>query len=184
MKFANAALALLSLGLVPASARTIPVKRDQSIIVADDDLKIPGDSPLELCPGAHENDIIHIERVDLAPNPPEAGEDLVIKAVGTVHQTIEDGAYVLLQVKYGLIRLISTKADLCEQVGNVDLKCPIEKGDLSLTKSVSLPAEIPPGKYTVIADVYTADDEPITCLTASVQFSRSGRAMGFLGVEL
>lgn len=38
------------------------------------------------------------------------------------------------------------------------------------------------GKYTVIADVFTADDEPITCLTATVDFSR--RSMGFLGVEL
>ncbi|ROT40601.1 ML domain-containing protein [Sodiomyces alkalinus F11] len=184
MKFANAALALLSVGLVPASARTIPVERDQSIISADDNLKIPGDSPLELCPGTHDSDIIHIESVDLVPNPPEAGKDLVIKAVGTVHKTIEEGAYVLLQVKYGLIRLISTKADLCEQVGNVDLKCPIEKGVLSLTKSVSLPAEIPPGKYTVTADAYTVDDEPITCLTATVEFSRGGRALGFLGVEL
>lgn len=30
------------------------------------------------------------------------------------------------------------------------------------------------GKYTVFADVYTADDEPITCLTATVVFSRGG----------
>lgn len=75
----------------------------------------------------------------------------MIKAVGTVRETIEDGAYVLLQVKYGLIRLISTQADLCEQVGNVDLKCPIEKGSLSLTKSVSLPAEIPPVRRITFA---------------------------------
>lgn len=73
-----------------------------------------------------------------------SGKDLVIKATGTVKQDIEKGAYVLLQVKYGLIRLISTKADLCEQIENVDLECPIEKGDLTVTKSVKLPAEIPP----------------------------------------
>lgn len=48
-----------------------------------------------------------------------------------------------MQVKYGLIRLISTKADLCEQVKNVDLECPIEAGDLTLTKTVELPKEIP-----------------------------------------
>jgi hypothetical protein len=28
------------------------------------------------------------------------------------------------------------------------------------------------GKYTVLADVYTGDDIQITCLTATVQFSR------------
>lgn len=49
-----------------------------------------------------------------------------------------------MTVKYGLIRLISTKADLCEQIGNVDLECPVEAGDLEITKSVDLPAEIPP----------------------------------------
>lgn len=27
------------------------------------------------------------------------------------------------------------------------------------------------GKYTVLADVYTQDDKPITCLTATVVFS-------------
>lgn len=31
------------------------------------------------------------------------------------------------------------------------------------------------GKYTVLADVYTKDDKPITCLTATVVFS-SGNA--------
>lgn len=72
------------------------------------------------------------------------GQDLVIKAIGTVSQKIVDGAYVLLQVKYGLIRLISTKADLCEQIQNVDMECPIEPGVLTITKSVSLPNEIPP----------------------------------------
>ena len=73
----------------------------------------------------------------------DSGHDLVIKASGTVSEPIEEGAYVALQVKYGLIRLISTKADLCEQVKNVDLECPIDAGDLTLTKTVELPKEIP-----------------------------------------
>lgn len=67
----------------------------------------------------------------------------MIKAKGSVKQKIEEGAYVLLTVKYGLIRLISTKADLCEQIGNVDLKCPVEKGEVEVVKTVDLPAEIP-----------------------------------------
>ncbi|KAI7788438.1 hypothetical protein LA080_010771 [Diaporthe eres] len=140
-------------------------------VTVNEDLKIPGDSPLELCPKAHDEDIITIDKVDLVPNPPKAGQDLVIKASGTVSEPIEEGAYVALQVKYGLIRLISTKADLCEQVKNVDLECPIDAGDLTLTKTVELPKEIPNGKYTVLADVYTKDDKPITCLTATVVFS-------------
>lgn len=72
-----------------------------------------------------------------------SGQELVIKASGVVSETVEEGAYVALQVKYGLIRLISTKADLCEQVKNVDMECPIEAGPLTFLKSVELPKEIP-----------------------------------------
>jgi hypothetical protein len=105
---------------------------------------------------------------------------------------------VNLEVKYGYIRLINTQADLCKEIKNVDLDCPIEKGKISIIKSVDLPKEIPPvwlplvfcwcgrkdhdadkqkqGKYTVQADVYSKDDEHITCLTATVFFGR--KALG------
>jgi len=73
-----------------------------------------------------------------------SGTTLTIEALGTVQQTIEEGAYIVLQVKYGLIRLVNTKADLCEQVKNVDMECPIEKGKTKITKDVELPNEIPP----------------------------------------
>ncbi|KAH7328016.1 ML domain-containing protein [Stachybotrys elegans] len=175
MKFLSAVTLLSAACLAPAAA----LKSDG--ISARDDLKIPGDSPLELCPGVHEEDLVTIKSVDLAPNPPQAGKELVIKAKGSVKETIDEGAYVLLTVKYGLIRLISTKADLCEQITNVDLECPVKPGDLEVVKSVDLPAEIPPGKYTVFADVYTADDVQITCLTATVAFKRGG---GFFSNEL
>jgi len=166
----STAFVALTAALAPATlARSLFGGKSQ-VEIAKDDLKIPGESPLELCDKSHDKDIIKIQSVDLVPNPPLAGETLIIKAVGTVSQTIEDGAYVILQVKYGLIRLISTKADLCEQIQNVDMECPIEKGIVAITKAVDLPAEIPPGKYTVFADVYSKDDEPITCLTATVVF--------------
>lgn len=73
-----------------------------------------------------------------------SGSVLLIKATGTVFEDIEEGAYVNLQVKYGLIRLINTQADLCEQIKNVELECPIKKGVITITKSVDLPKEIPP----------------------------------------
>lgn len=49
-----------------------------------------------------------------------------------------------LQVKYGYIRLINTKADLCEEIKNVDLECPIKEGKIAIIKAVELPKEIPP----------------------------------------
>ena len=79
-----------------------------------------------------------------------------------------------LQVKYGLITIIRQTADLCSQVKEVDLECPLKKGELALTKDVELPKQIPPGKYTVLADVKTKDDKKITCLSATVEFHRDG----------
>ena len=79
-----------------------------------------------------------------------------------------------LSVKYGLITIIRQTADLCDTVGKVDLECPLKKGETALTKDVELPKQIPPGKYTVLADVKTKDDKKVTCLTATVEFHRDG----------
>lgn len=76
------------------------------------------------------------------------GAILTIEAVGTFTEDVEQGAYVNLQVKYGLIRLVNTKADVCEQVKNVDLECPIKKGKTVITKDIQLPKEIPPVSHT------------------------------------
>jgi hypothetical protein len=72
----------------------------------------------------------------------------VIKATGTFHKDVEPGAKVFIQIKYGLITLIKQEADLCDQIENVDMHCPLEKGDMTLTKEVDLPQEIPPVSYS------------------------------------
>lgn len=121
-----------------------------------------------------------------------SGKTLVIEAVGTFKEDIGKGAYVVIQVKYGLIKLLTTTADLCDQIKEVDMECPIEAGETKITKEVDLPSQIPPvcdptvlktlegwitnmyqGKYTVTAEVYTADDRQITCLSATVHFKVS-----------
>lgn len=73
-----------------------------------------------------------------------SGKTLSIKATGTLEKDVEEGAKVRLQVKYGLITLIKQEASLCDYVKEVDLECPLKKGDLKLTKDVDLPKEIPP----------------------------------------
>ena len=103
-----------------------------------------------------------------------SGTALSIVARGDLSEDVEDGAKVHLQVKYGLITIIKQTADLCDQVKNVDLECPLKKGELALTKDVELPKQIPPGKYTVLADVVSKDEKKITCLSATVEFHRDG----------
>ncbi|KAI4090885.1 MAG: hypothetical protein LQ339_008244 [Xanthoria mediterranea] len=137
--------------------------------LVDGSLSVPGDNPLSFCADPSDY-ILTIEKVDLDPNPPEKGKALQIKAKGNFTQKIEQDAYINLSVKYGLITLINTQADLCEQMKEVDESCPLE-GAKDFTKDVTLPKQIPAGTYTVLADVYTKTDVQVTCLRATVHFS-------------
>ncbi|KAK5998314.1 Phosphatidylglycerol/phosphatidylinositol transfer protein [Cladobotryum mycophilum] len=166
MRFTTTLAYLSACLAVPATARSI----FSPSVFPGEDHKIPGESPLYLCDGDHSDDLVQITKVDISPNPPKPGQDLVITATGTVSNTIQDGAYAQVTVKLGLIRLLSQTFDLCQQVGNIDLKCPLEAGNLTVSHTVTLPREIPPAKFNVVADVYTTDDAPITCLTANVDF--------------
>jgi hypothetical protein len=56
---------------------------------------------------------------------------------------VDKGAKVALTVKWGLITLISQEVDLCDQIKNVDLECPLNKGEMTLKKEVQLPKAIP-----------------------------------------
>lgn len=131
---------------------------------------IPGDSPLAVC-DTSDAQLLTIRQVDLDPNPPQRGANLTIYGVGELAKEVTDGAYVDVTVNYGYIRLIQQTYDLCEQLPEIDMECPLQKGDYSIEKIVELPAQIPPGKYTVTARAYTVDDELISCLTGSMVFT-------------
>lgn len=143
----------------------------QKAIAQDDNLSVPGKNPLNYCADPKDY-ILQIDHVDLSPNPPKPGEKLVISANGTLSEQIEPGATVFLQVKYGLITLIKQEADLCDNLPKIDIECPLKKGPMTILKEVDIPKQVPPGKYTVLADVNTVDKEKISCLEASVVFSR------------
>ncbi|KID85682.1 phosphatidylglycerol / phosphatidylinositol transfer protein [Metarhizium guizhouense ARSEF 977] len=149
-------------------------------VVAADSLKVPGESPLEFCNSNRDHDAVQIDKVDISPNPPKPGKPLLVTFKGDVKKKIAHGAYVKVVVKYGLIQLLSTTADFCEQTQNVDLSCPLEPGKMVITKSIDMPSVIPPGTYNVLADAYTDEDENISCLKATVNFPRPG----LLGEEL
>jgi hypothetical protein len=72
MRFAATAIALYA---ASAAARGLSLFGHDDEVVANADLKIPGNSPLELCDkgeNGHEKDIAEILSVDLTPNPPSA----------------------------------------------------------------------------------------------------------------
>jgi hypothetical protein len=87
--------------------------------------------------------------------------------------------------------LIKQKLDLCDQVTNIDLECPLKKGPIQFTKDVDLPSRIPPvrynpsdlprrllanrykGNYKALAHAFTKDDKEVTCLEAEIHFGAS-----------
>ena len=73
-----------------------------------------------------------------------SGTVLNVTAKGTLSEQVEEGAKIHLEVKYDLIRLLNQDADLCDTIANVDLECPLKKGETEVTKSVKLPKRIPP----------------------------------------
>ncbi|KAL5119208.1 Phosphatidylglycerol/phosphatidylinositol transfer protein [Pleosporales sp. CAS-2024a] len=162
---------LAAISAVSVSATPSWLMGDQTPIKAE--YKVPGDNPLYFC-GDPADDILEIESADIDPNPPTPGQKLSIKAKGNFKDKVEQGFKMHLQVKYGLITLINQEADGCDTIGKADLECPLDKGEMTLTKDVDLPREIPPGTYTVLADVYTEQGDKITCLTAKIAFHRHG----------
>ncbi|PYH95999.1 putative ML domain protein [Aspergillus ellipticus CBS 707.79] len=170
----SAAAFLLCAAPLSATARSLDwFGSSQTPIYANGDFPVKGDNPLEYCndPAGY---TLEIDHVDLSPNPPLPGKTLTITAKGTLSEPVEKGAYVLLEVKYGLITLVRQRADLCDQIVNVDLECPLEKGEMVLTKQVELPSQIPPGKYNVHADVFSEDGKRITCLDGkNIEFKRN-----------
>ncbi|KAL6454773.1 NPC2 Phosphatidylglycerol/phosphatidylinositol transfer protein [Candida maltosa Xu316] len=129
----------------------IPKSSPSKTLVIGNSKPVPGDSPIEICDFT-ESQLLYLNEVVLSPNPPEAGSNLTFTAIGYVDKTIEDGAYVEVEIV------------------KVDLECPIKKGKHIITKVVEIPQEVPPGKYLVTARAYTKNDEYITCLTAQIVF--------------
>ena len=78
------------------------------------------------------------------------GQKLLIKGNGTFSQSIEPGATIFLQVKYGLITLIKQEADLCDNLPKIDITCPIEKGIFNLEKEVDIPKQVVSFYKTVV----------------------------------
>lgn len=169
---AASAEALLLLSL-PDIFNSVPKLAESPKIIStfpnQDERPIPGNSPIIQC-DAQTPQLLDLQKVVIDPNPPAKGQNLTFVAEGVLKQSITDGAYVEVDVRYGFIRLIHQTYDLCEEVHNVDLECPIKKGAQTILKQVAIPEEVPPGKYLVVARAYTKEDVLITCLTASVEF--------------
>ncbi|GAB5586178.1 Phosphatidylglycerol/phosphatidylinositol transfer protein [Umbelopsis nana] len=146
---------LLSLLATAANAALLPEFKVQEAaeVYSTDLIKSCGDS----------NDILTIDHIDLTPDPPVKGETLNIDFKGWLSEEVVEGSTIDLIVKYGVVKLLQKRLDLCEQAKEIDRECPIPAGEFTFTKS---------GKYTVNAKILTPDERQITCLNGATTFPR------------
>ncbi|PWN23817.1 hypothetical protein BCV69DRAFT_233971, partial [Microstroma glucosiphilum] len=118
------------------------------------------------------SDPVQIKSIEVSPDPPQAGKNMTVTAKGTLKGRLEEGAYADVVVKLGLIKLLSRRIDICEEAraNNVSLQCPVEDGEHEVTHTVELPREIPPAKFNVHLNAFTAEDADLMCLDLSIDF--------------
>ncbi|KAI9490663.1 ML domain-containing protein [Zychaea mexicana] len=166
MKNWTLSLLLLALSIAVIEAAIIPSflsQNDQPAYESSTDL-------ITHC--GDDSDLLEIKDITLNPDPPKAGEKLTVDFKGFLKEQVPEGSTVEVTVKYGVVQLIKKKFDFCQEADKVDEECPIEKGDLQLTKQVDLPKEIPPGRYSVRAVITTPEEKQVTCLDGRMSFPR------------
>ena len=72
-----------------------------------------------------------VKDIKWSPNPPILGQDLIVTAKGMLKsETVTNNSYYTLDVKFGYITALNTKAPLC---GNSTINLPFNLGLIKLT---------------------------------------------------
>ncbi|KAG4300583.1 hypothetical protein PCANB_002996 [Pneumocystis canis] len=116
------------------------------------------------------NYLFKLNSLEITPNPPIQGKNVTIKISGTLKEDILIGSYDILKVKYEFLQLFNHREDLCTQVKKINLKCPIEKGNIYLKKMFFIPQGIFPGRYVVSSDIMTEKNQRIACFSIDIVF--------------
>ncbi|KAF5311941.1 hypothetical protein D9619_003243 [Psilocybe cf. subviscida] len=168
MRLATPLIAVLSLA-VAACALTTP---EQHPLVVSGPVRTTEGWEWKNC--GLPTDAIQIESIKVSPDPPQPGQDLTVKVTGTAQEVIEEGAYVDVTVKLGLIKILSKRFDVCEEArgANATVQCPVQKDTYTVEQTVALPKEIPKAKFKVDVRGYTVDEEDMLCLQLMVDFMK------------
>jgi ML domain len=122
---------------------------------------------------------------------------------------LQEGAYADVTVKLGVVKLLTKEFDLCEEAyvflvlpifaiptgffsrrnAQLEVQCPVKRGDYLVEHTVVLPKEIPQGelssfssmlpisffwlasaKFNVNAHGYTVDDDELFCVDLTINF--------------
>ncbi|KAJ3099951.1 Phosphatidylglycerol/phosphatidylinositol transfer protein [Phlyctochytrium bullatum] len=110
------------------------------------------------------DDVFQPQKIALTPDPPRRGKPLTVEVIGETTEDVTEGAYADVVAKLGVIKLVDRRLDLCEEIKQINRECPVEKGHQEIVHTVDIPKEVPPGKYTISVDAFTASGAPLTCL--------------------
>ncbi|PPQ91928.1 hypothetical protein CVT25_000971 [Psilocybe cyanescens] len=117
-------------------------------------------------------DAVQINSIQFSPDPPEPGKELTVTVKADVLKEIVDGAYADTAVKFGVVKLLEKKFDVCEEAlkANGTIQCPVAPGSYTVVQTVTLPRDIPRAKYNVEVMGYTAEEEDMLCVRMVVDF--------------
>ncbi|KAI7899971.1 ML domain-containing protein [Cokeromyces recurvatus] len=161
---------LLTLYIIRVSARQVywPNSLSQYITIDNKNVEINDCSDSSF--------VLEIDHIDIKPDLVVPGGDVIIQANGTLSTPVLPGAMADVAVKLGAIRLLHKSFDICKELEDnkdkVELQCPIQDGYLTVTQKITLPKEIPRGKFSVLINAYTSNDEDLACLRISIDFRR------------
>ncbi|KAJ3212455.1 Phosphatidylglycerol/phosphatidylinositol transfer protein [Entophlyctis luteolus] len=125
------------------------------------------DGSISVC--GDNSDTFHPTTLAMSPDPPQRGQPLDVTVIGELDRRVEDGAYIKVVAKLGLVKLFQHanqgNLDLCEESGKIGKPCPIEAGHQEVYHTVDkFPRELPPGTYDVEARVFHGDGQQMSCV--------------------
>ena len=68
---------------------------------------------------------------------------------GDAFRGSQEGAYVDITVKLGLVKIVTQRVDICQQVkdSDKDIECPIKEGEYTVEQTVTIPGVAPLGPF-------------------------------------
>ncbi|KNE54123.1 hypothetical protein AMAG_00126 [Allomyces macrogynus ATCC 38327] len=177
-----AALALVLVASVPATHASPAPSLSDAFTNFDQHSFIQGlapahsDGPITIhsvgpCRKNSASDLLDLEDLKLIPDPPRRGQKFVVEAKGTLKSTLEQGSTVHVVVKLGkFIQLLKQDMDMCKEIGQVGMECPVQPGPIVIRSEFDLPREIPPGTFFITADVTDQEGAQVTCIQAQLTF--------------
>jgi hypothetical protein len=113
------------------------------------------ETPTEIVLCSSEEDMMHVEKVYIVPDPPTKGANLSVFLQGTLYETLDNGAYMTANVKKGGIKFPQVRFSVCDYMKNGG--CPVAPGEQTLQFEFDIPKMIPGGPYEVQANLFNAD---------------------------